>query len=51
MTTLATAPGMGFGTAPYHGAAVFAATDAIKIVLAAGLLPGAWALASRFGSR
>jgi biotin transport system substrate-specific component len=48
---LAAVTGMSFGTAVAKGAMVFAATDAIKIVLAAGLLPGAWALVSRFSSR
>jgi biotin transport system substrate-specific component len=48
---LALATGMGAAQAVQKGALVFLVPDAIKIVLAAGLLPGAWALAGRAGSR
>lgn len=48
---LAAVAGMDLWTAIDKGAVVFLAGDAIKIVLAAGLLPGTWALISRFGSR
>jgi biotin transport system substrate-specific component len=48
---LAGASGMGLAWALEKGALVFVLPDLIKIVLAAGLLPGAWALANRVGQR
>jgi biotin transport system substrate-specific component len=48
---LAAATGMGPGTALHKGALVFLLPDAIKIALAAGLLPAAWALAGRVRGR
>jgi biotin transport system substrate-specific component len=48
---LAAATDMGAALALEKGALVFLLPDAIKIVLAAGLLPGAWALANRAGTR
>ncbi len=44
---LAAATGMGALTALQKGAGVFVVGDLIKIVIAAGLLPGAWALVRR----
>lgn len=44
---LVAATGMAPALALRQGAGVFLIPDAIKIVLAAGLLPGAWALAGR----
>ncbi|NKQ54842.1 biotin transporter BioY [Amycolatopsis sp. K13G38] len=44
---LMAATGMGLGTALDKGVAPFLIGDAVKIVLAAALLPAAWALANR----
>ncbi|CAM3325548.1 biotin transporter BioY [Kibdelosporangium persicum] len=44
---LAAATGMDLGTAIERGLLPFLVGDGIKILLAAGLLPGAWALANR----
>jgi biotin transport system substrate-specific component len=45
---LAAATGMAPLTALGKGAGVFVLADAVKIAVAAGLLPGAWALVRRF---
>lgn len=44
---LAAVTGMGLGDAAWNGAAVFLPWDALKIALAAGLLPLAWRLVGR----
>ncbi|ADG89703.1 biotin biosynthesis protein BioY [Thermobispora bispora] len=47
LPVLVATTGMDLGTALVKGAGVFVVGDLIKIVIAAGLLPAAWKLASR----